>query len=81
MLSEQLLKIISCQKDGSELTLNDSTLETKKITTIINGIPVLINENKSLFNIEHFQNQAETTFNKKKLSLKKTAKTLTSINK
>ncbi len=77
MLSEQLLEIISCPKDGSELTLNDSTLETKKKSyPIINGIPVLINENKSLFNIEHFQNQAETTFNKKRLSLKKTAKTL-----
>ena len=39
MLSEQLLEIISCPKDGSELTLNDSTLETKKNSyPIIKGI-------------------------------------------
>ena len=74
MLSEQLLKIISCPEDGSELTLKHSTLKTKKFLSYFRHT-CFINENKSLFNIEGFQNQAETTFNKR-LSLKKAAKTL-----
>lgn len=75
MISKRLLKIISCPRSGSELILNNDHLESKNNSyPIIKGIPILLDEEKSLFKINQFTSNEKTTLDSKRLSLKKTAK-------
>jgi SAM-dependent methyltransferase len=83
MISKKLLEIIVCPKSGSELIQKNNQLETKNtFYPIIRGIPILIDEEKSLFKIDYFTSNKETTFDSKRLRLKKLAKSiLPSISK
>ena len=83
MISKKLLDIIACPKSGSELILKNKHLEAKNnYYPIIGGVPVLIDEENSLFKIDHFKSDNTTTFDSKRLRLKKIAKSfLPSISK
>lgn len=65
-LSEELRKKLLCPTTKTKLVLKGSLLESTNGSPvqypIINDVPILINEEKSLFLIEQFVNQENTTF-------------------
>ena len=82
-ISKLLLDMIACPKDGSELRVDKNYLVSKhRSYPIIDGVPILIDEEKSLFKIKQFVKKQETTIDDKRQKLKNFAKRiLPSISK
>ena len=65
-LSERTQQELRCPATKSELRENGDCLESVADPTIrypvIDGIPILIDERRSLFSIDDFRERADTTF-------------------
>src|SRR6266567_878251 len=64
-LSETAQKMLICPICKAKLELHDKQYQCKNcffLFPIINGIPILIDENDSIFSIDDFVNQSNTTF-------------------
>jgi uncharacterized protein YbaR (Trm112 family) len=79
-ISETVCPICLTALSKSEDTLVCQNLKCLKTFPIVNGIPVLINEEKSVFNIQDFIESKETTFNLKESKIKTITKKIDSIN-
>ena len=75
-ISETVCPICLTALSRSENTLVCKNLKCLKTFPIVNGIPVLLNEEKSVFNIQDFIESKDTTFNLKESKVKTIAKKL-----
>lgn len=79
ILNKEIIKELRCPKCLDQLVKAENSLSCKnsnclKIYPIVNNIPILINEEQSVFLTEDFLDNKETTFNLSKNTLEKIAK-------
>ena len=79
------MELLICPKTGEKLVLKENCLESDNGSVsypIVNGIPILIDEDTSIFKFQDFLSQKDTTFDTTKYKLKALAKKyLPSISK
>ena len=79
-ISEEMQQNLLCPHTGATLNKNgeylESTTDPGRRYPIIDGIPVLINDESSLFSIDDFVTKANTTFDLRQSKLKKVVRRL-----
>ncbi|MFW9929611.1 MAG: methyltransferase domain-containing protein [Candidatus Thorarchaeota archaeon] len=85
-LSDEIIPVLRCPKCISQLGSNLDTLfctnvNCKAVFPVINNVPVLINEENSVFSINDFIEQRDTTIKTRGIIKKTLASLIPSINK